>query len=358
MIFASDLDRTLIHPYRTLPEARCPRGAGGRGLRGPAGHRLLADDARAARRAGGARRVRGRHDALAASAPARRADLGAGAEELGDLRQRGDAARPRRGRPRVEGAWWTSCAAARPRSAEATEAVQAAFGPATGGWLLRLRDCDERFLYAVCELVAAAEGLAAAASEAMRRSAGRPSCTAEALHAPAGLTKLRCVEYLVERLGVRASPAAGDSLLDAELLAAADRAGARVTPSSWRGRLFQTGCGSRTASTSMPPRRSRAKRSRRERGAQLDDGRSPNVGQHDQGPADLAGEAGRRRADEGPDGPRLGRDRQEGHVRPQKARDIDLDASCVVLDEARNETGPVVKKLRSDDDRSSTPATT
>ena len=24
MIFASDLDRTLIHPYRTLPEARYP----------------------------------------------------------------------------------------------------------------------------------------------------------------------------------------------------------------------------------------------------------------------------------------------------------------------------------------------
>ena len=41
---------------------------------------------------------------------------------------------------------------------------------------------------------------------------------------PAGLTKLRCVEYLVQRLGVSGFAAAGDSLLDAELLAAADRA--------------------------------------------------------------------------------------------------------------------------------------
>ena len=43
--------------------------------------------------------------------------------------------------------------------AEAEAAVYAAFGPAgPESWLLRVRDCDARFLYAICELGAAPGG--------------------------------------------------------------------------------------------------------------------------------------------------------------------------------------------------------
>jgi hypothetical protein len=103
---------------------------------------------------------------------------------------------------------------------EARDMLHTALGPADpGGWLLRVRDCDARFLYAICDLSKLPSGTEEAAAEAMR-----PLGWAATLHGrklyllPAGLTKLRCAE----RLGADMLLAAGDSLLDAPLLAAAD----------------------------------------------------------------------------------------------------------------------------------------
>ena len=134
---------------------------------------------------------------------------------------------------------------------------------ASEGWLLRLRDCDERFLYAVCELSLLPEGLAAAASEAMAPLGWEAVLHGRKLYMlPAGLTKLRCVEYLVERLGVSGFAARRATRCSTPSCSPRPTArGARVTPSSSRGTLCPTACGSRTASTSTRPRRSRVRRS-------------------------------------------------------------------------------------------------
>ena len=225
MIFASDLDRTLIHPYRTLPEGRSAQAPvaeiyEGRPITVCSLTTLALLDELAAL------------DAFVAVTT----------RSLHQLR-------------RVEPIWerarrsWAICAngatllshgevdlewnahvdelcggCATPSEAEA--AVYAAFGPAGAeSWLLRLRDCDERFLYAVCELARLPDGLAAAASEAMRPLGWEAVLHGRKLYLlPGGLTKLRCVAYLAERTGASGFAAAGDSLLDAELLAAADLA--------------------------------------------------------------------------------------------------------------------------------------
>jgi hydroxymethylpyrimidine pyrophosphatase-like HAD family hydrolase len=222
MIFASDLDRTLIHPYRTLPEQRFHEAPVAEVYEGrPITVCSLA--------------TLGLLDELAALD----AFVAVTTRSLHQLR-------------RVEPVWerasrsWAICANGATLLAhgvvdqewqgvvdslcggaasvvEATEAVHDAFG--SSEWMLRLRDCDERFLYAICDLAVLPEGVAAAASEAMRPLGWEAVLHGRKLYLlPAGLTKLRCVEFLVERLGVSGFASAGDSLLDAELLAAADRA--------------------------------------------------------------------------------------------------------------------------------------
>ena len=222
MIFASDLDRTLIHPFRTLPEARLDEAPvaeiyEGRPITVCSLATLALLDELAALDAFVAVTTRSLHQLQ------RVVPIWERASKSWAICANG-ATLLAHGVVDVE---WKArvdelCGGAA-SVVEATDAVQAAFG--SEGWLLRLRDCDERFLYAVCELSLLPEGLAAAASEAMRPLGWEAVLHGRKLYMlPAGLTKLRCVEYLVERLGVPGFGAAGDSLLDAELLAAADRA--------------------------------------------------------------------------------------------------------------------------------------
>ena len=225
MIFASDLDRTLIHPYRTLPEARFPEAPvaevyEGRPITVCSLETLSLLDELAALDAFVAVTTRSLHQLQRVEPLWERARRSwAICANGATLLAHGE----------VDREWKTvvdelcgGCASA----AEAEAAVYAAFGPAgPEGWLLRVRDCDERFLYAICELARLPEGLAAAASEAMRPLGWQAVLHGRKLYLlPAGLTKLRCVEYLAERVGATVVAAAGDSLLDAELLAAADLA--------------------------------------------------------------------------------------------------------------------------------------
>ncbi len=107
---------------------------------------------------------------------------------------------------------------------EAERALEKAFGPAgEEGWLLRVRACDSRFLYAICDPDRIPDGLAVAAEEAMAAIGWTAVLHGRKLYVlPVGLTKVACVEHLCVRLGVQHLMAAGDSLLDAALLAAAD----------------------------------------------------------------------------------------------------------------------------------------
>lgn len=220
MIFASDLDRTLIHPYRTLPEAR--RGEApvaeiyeGRPITVCSTRTLALLDELAAVDAFVAVTTRSLHQ-LQRVAPiwerARRswAICANGATLLahGEVDREWKA---------VVDALCAGCAGV----AEARAALHAAFGDSD--WLLRVRDCDERFLYAIVDLERLPAGAAAAAAEAMAPVGWEAVLHGRKLYLlPAGLTKLRCVEHLAERVGAERVLAAGDSLLDAELLAAAD----------------------------------------------------------------------------------------------------------------------------------------
>ena len=176
MIFASDLDRTLIHPFRTLPEARLDEAPvaeiyEGRPITVCSLATLALLDELAALDAFVAVTTRSLHQLQRVEPIWERASKSWAICANG-------ATLLAHGVVDVE---WKArvdelCGGAASVT-EATEAVGAAFG--SEGWLLRLRDCDERFLYAVCELSLLPEGLAAAASEAMRAArAGRPSCTA------------------------------------------------------------------------------------------------------------------------------------------------------------------------------------
>jgi hydroxymethylpyrimidine pyrophosphatase-like HAD family hydrolase len=220
VIFASDLDRTLIHPYRTLPSGRLGEAPvaeiyEGRPITVCSLATLSLLDELAALDAFVAVTTRSLHQLQRVAPIWERASRSwAICANGATLLSHG-----------VVDAEWKAVVDALCGGAasvgEATEAVQRAFG--SEGWLLRLRDCDERFLYAVCELALLPEGVAAAASEAMRPLGWEAVLHGRKLYLlPAGLTKLRCVEFLVERLGVSGFAAAGDSLLDAELLAAAD----------------------------------------------------------------------------------------------------------------------------------------
>jgi hypothetical protein len=174
---------------------------------------------------------------------------------------------------------------------EAREALHTALGPADpDGWLLRVRDCDQRFLYAICELEKIPGGTEEAATEAMG-----PLGWAAILHGrklyllPAGLTKLACVE----RLGASTLLAAGDSMLDASLLVAADVA---WVPSD--AELVQSGAVPEGARVTRESNLGAAEEIAREALALMlsvnDTKEVGHVGEHVQGPAHLAREAGRR----------------------------------------------------------------
>ena len=79
----------------------------------------------------------------------------------------------------MEGAIVDELCGGAPRPAEATDALDAAFGPCDAdGWLLRVRDCDERFIYAACELERLPDGPPPRRARRCARSGGRPCYTA------------------------------------------------------------------------------------------------------------------------------------------------------------------------------------
>lgn len=221
MIFASDLDRTLIHPKRTLP----------------AGLRERARDAEI---------YEGR--AITVCSPATLDLLGGLGPAFVPVTTRSEV-QLRRVTPIWELArdGWAVCAngatllhrgepdpawqdhvatqAARAASlAEARDALHRALGPADpGGWLRRVRDCDEHFLYAICEPDRMPAGAPREAQLAMDVLGWQAVLHGYKLYLlPAHLTKEACVAHVAERLGSRILVAAGDSLLDVGLLERAD----------------------------------------------------------------------------------------------------------------------------------------
>ena len=223
MIFASDLDRTLIHPYRTLPAARRDDAPvaeiyEGRPITVCSLTTLEYLDQLAALDAFVAVTTRSLHQLQRVEPIWERARRSwAICANGATLLAHGEVDREWKA---IVDELCRGCAA----PAEATDALHAAFGPCDAdGWLLRVRDCDERFIYAICELERLPDGLAAAAADAMRPLGWEAVLHGRKLYLlPTGLTKLRCVEHLAERAGASRVLAAGDSLLDADLLAAAD----------------------------------------------------------------------------------------------------------------------------------------
>lgn len=224
-MLASDLDRTLIHPVATLPDELRDRALvaevyEGRPITVVSPATLEALTALADR------------DAFVAVTTRSRAQLER-VRPVWELASRSwaicanGATLLHHGEPDRE---WEAvvedvCGAAAPLG-EAREALHAAFGPADPeGWLQRVRDCDARFIYAVCDAARLPPGLAGDAEAAMARLGWTAILHGRKLYAlPAGLTKVACVAHLRERTGARLVLAAGDSLLDATLLEAADRA--------------------------------------------------------------------------------------------------------------------------------------
>lgn len=223
MIFASDLDRTLIHPYRTLPEPRREEAPvaeiyEGRPITVCSTATLALLDELAARDAFVAVTTRSLRQLRRVEPIWERASRSwAICANGATLLHHGEV--DREWKAHVDELCGGSASVH-----EARAALHAAFGECDpDGWLLRVRDCDGRFLYAICELPKLPDGLAAAASGAMAPLGWEAVLHGRKLYLlPAGLTKLRCVEHLAERAGAAGVLAAGDSLLDAELLAAAD----------------------------------------------------------------------------------------------------------------------------------------
>lgn len=107
---------------------------------------------------------------------------------------------------------------------EARAELHRAVGPEDPeGWLLRVRDCDAHFLYAILDVERLPEDAARRAQEHLRAFGWVAILHGRKLYVlPEHLTKEACVAHLAERLGVTTLVAAGDSLLDAPLLELAD----------------------------------------------------------------------------------------------------------------------------------------
>ena len=216
MIFASDLDRTLIHPMRTAPAGagvRCVEVFEGREITGTTDRALaLLDEVAAAavfvpvttRSVDQYRRL-----AAITSRASRWAVCANGATLLRD----GEEDRE-----------WEAAVAERLAGGGALEEASAALARAFGvnDWLLRWRDCDGHFLYAILDLDRTPQGVEAAALAALRPVGWTAHLHGRKLYAlPASLTKRAALERLEELLGDRHLVSAGDSEMDRGLLEAA-----------------------------------------------------------------------------------------------------------------------------------------
>lgn len=110
--------------------------------------------------------------------------------------------------------------------AEARHFLETAFGTADDvPWIDALRAVDDHFLYAVLDLAAAPSRLAEHASEVLAPLNWHAILHGRKLYAlPENVCKGQAARHLRERLGVEWMMAAGDSLLDVELLLEADEA--------------------------------------------------------------------------------------------------------------------------------------
>lgn len=95
--------------------------------------------------------------------------------------------------------------------------------PAGDGWLLRWRDCEQLFHYAVCRPDAIPADLEANANELLAALGWTAYLHGRKLYAlPTALTKEAAVRYLADRLDVDVIVSAGDSAMDAGIVAQAD----------------------------------------------------------------------------------------------------------------------------------------
>ncbi len=109
--------------------------------------------------------------------------------------------------------------------AQAHQAFTAEFGtPETVDWMPLLRDCDGVFLYCTLDLDLRPADLQERANALFAPLGWHAILHGRKLYAlPRGVCKGRAVRHLRERLGIEELMAAGDSMLDVELLLAAER---------------------------------------------------------------------------------------------------------------------------------------
>lgn len=106
------------------------------------------------------------------------------------------------------------------------DVLEREFGdPAGVRWLGEWRPCDSHFVYAVCDPETTPPGIEEQASRAVEPLGWVAVKHGRKLYVlPRHLTKRAAAEHLIERLEIERVLAAGDSLLDLELLELADRA--------------------------------------------------------------------------------------------------------------------------------------
>ncbi|MEA2234667.1 MAG: hypothetical protein QOD83_4483 [Solirubrobacteraceae bacterium] len=221
VLFASDLDRTLIYPLRSLPmgqSATVIEHHHGRGVTVATDEALRALRELAARDAFVPVTTRSRMQLERISPVWQLAVQGwAICSDGATLLHQGS----------VDPDWCAQvddiCAASAPLE-EGLEVFKREVGsPGTASWVATLYDCDRRFLYATivdAEKPVGLEERAQLAFAPLRWKALRHGRKLYAM--PAGIGKGPAVRYLCERLGVETLLAAGDSVLDSEVMRDAD----------------------------------------------------------------------------------------------------------------------------------------
>lgn len=123
----------------------------------------------------------------------------------------------------VDRSWRTTVAAALTESAPLAQVWEHAGHVCKPEWTIKLRNADGLFCYAVLHRRRVPAGFLAEAGDWARERGWRMSLQGRKLYwVPVGLTKSAAVAEIARRAGTERTLAAGDSLLDADLLEAAD----------------------------------------------------------------------------------------------------------------------------------------
>jgi len=221
IVFASDLDRTLIYPARTLPvgsDAFVVEYYNGRGVSvaAPATIRALRELAC--------------HDAFVPVTTRSRLQLERIAP-VWSIARHGWAICANgftlldRG---VEDRGWKAIVDAGCAESASLDEARGVFereigSPETVGWMHSLRDCDDRFLFTTIARTHAPPDLESIATQALAPLHWRAVWHGRKLYAlPAALGKAPAAAYLRERLDIDVLMSAGDSVLDIALMESAD----------------------------------------------------------------------------------------------------------------------------------------